>query len=531
MKLSFATLFAALFLLAVADSSSALPTPCGSTGLLSQPTAQTLNSGNICVGLWSDYSEWGKTPATEYDATIMPFSMTLGLGSFMEAYGSFPNLLFNDDETASGRGYSTLGVKLRLLGKRTSPVKLAIDGQFRRAVSMDPDIDGMTDFLGRGILSLNTRRFGLHGWGGILDKDENIAAGIGPFEDITGYGGGIEIFPIDRLRIIAEAEIYEEDLPTPVEVGEWMAGFQYFLSPHLTLNVGYGGPLEGDDIGLSPETRILVGLSTCQGIGSYSQVQMKAPLEEETSTEKTKEPVKTLRIKALSPLLTSPDQLEDTPADVPIMPEEKGMPETVSEPPAAPAIPVVPLPSLLEAAPASTAVEIPVDEMQEVVLDPSQNIKKTDAYKEEISRQSQSPVGPPAMASIERAPIGTGGKARVYRRFILPEFSFKVDQYSLTPEGSAALSMIAVELSKDENWFALRIDGHTDSTGSERYNDQLSDSRAIEYAMHLVANNGIDPDRVFYKGLGESSPIAENTTQEGRAQNRRVELLVLVPDQ
>ena len=81
-----------LFLL-VACNAWSLPTTCGSTGLLNQPTAQTLNSGNICVSLWSDSSEWGQSPAAEYDATIAPFAITLGLGSFMEAYGSIPNLL------------------------------------------------------------------------------------------------------------------------------------------------------------------------------------------------------------------------------------------------------------------------------------------------------------------------------------------------------------------------------------------------------------------------------------------------------
>jgi outer membrane protein OmpA-like peptidoglycan-associated protein len=89
--------------------------------------------------------------------------------------------------------------------------------------------------------------------------------------------------------------------------------------------------------------------------------------------------------------------------------------------------------------------------------------------------------------------------------------------------------MIAVELSRDNNWHALRIDGHTDSTGSEKYNDDLSYDRAIEYAMHLVANNGVDPNRVFVKGFGEAKPIAPNNAPEGRSQNRRVELLILVP--
>jgi outer membrane protein OmpA-like peptidoglycan-associated protein len=89
--------------------------------------------------------------------------------------------------------------------------------------------------------------------------------------------------------------------------------------------------------------------------------------------------------------------------------------------------------------------------------------------------------------------------------------------------------MIAVELSRDNNWVAMRIDGHTDSTGSNKYNDELSYDRAVEYAMHLVAKNGIDPNRVFVKGFGEEKPIAPNDQVEGRSQNRRVELLILVP--
>ncbi len=528
MKFAFRALLATLLVMFAFTGAWGQPTYCGTTGLLTQPTAQTLNSGNICIGLWGDYSEWGKTPPAEYDATIMPFSVTLGLGSFLEAYGSFPNLMFNDEETDSGRGYALIGTKLRLLGKRSSPVKFAIEGQFRRAVSIDPDVDGLTDFLGRGILSLKIRRFGVHGWGGVLDKEENLAAGIGPFEDIVGYGGGIEFLPIDRLRIIAEAEFYEEDQPIPVEAGEWMAGFQYHLSPHLTINVGYGGPLEGDDIGLAPETRILVGLSSCQGIGSYSRVQRKSLPEEDAVIETKKEPVKTLKIKSLSPLLTRPKQLDVAPATMPQVPDTGDAPESLTDP-SPPAIPVVSLPTLLEAAPASTAVEVPVEEVQEITLDSSQNIAKSEAFARNFSEQPVSPLGPPAMGTVDRAAVDTAKKAKVYRRFILPEFSFEVDQFSLSPEGSAALSMIAVELSRDNKWYAMRIEGHTDSTGSERYNNELSYNRAVEYAMHLVAKNGVDASRVFVKGFGESSPLADNNTQEGRSQNRRVELLVLVP--
>ena len=62
-----------------------IPTQFGDTGLLSQPTANTLNAGNICVGLWSNVSD-----SETSSATVVPFSITLGLGSFWEFYGSYP---------------------------------------------------------------------------------------------------------------------------------------------------------------------------------------------------------------------------------------------------------------------------------------------------------------------------------------------------------------------------------------------------------------------------------------------------------
>lgn len=521
MKIFSGTLALSILFFVMTNQAWSLPTTCGETGLLNQPTAQTLNSGNICVGLWGDYSEWGQTPSTEFDATVMPFAITLGLGSFMEAYGSFPNLLFNDEETASGRGFAILGTKLRLLGDRSSLLKFAIGAQFRRAVSADPDIDGLTDFLGRGIVSLKTNRFGLHGWGGILDKEENLPAGIGPFEDITGYGGGIEFFPSSRLRIMAEVETFTETVLNTDDTGEWMAGIQYFLSPHLTLSLGYGEGLTD----LSPESRILVGLSTCQGIGTYSQIERKelAPVEPEVE-EKMKEPVKMLKIKTLSPLLGKTKPVETAPATPQELPEGPDAGETV----AAPAIPVVSMPQFLEAEPASTAVEVAVGETEEIVLEPAQNITKSNRFAKTIDKQPVSAVGSPGFSDKDKAVVSTPTRTKVYRRFLLPEFAFEVDQSTLTPEGSAALSMIAVELSRDDKWFAMRIDGHTDSTGSEQYNNELSFSRAVEYAMHLVAKNGVDPSRVFVKGFGEGNPIADNGTAEGRKQNRRVELMVLV---
>jgi outer membrane protein OmpA-like peptidoglycan-associated protein len=75
----------------------------------------------------------------------------------------------------------------------------------------------------------------------------------------------------------------------------------------------------------------------------------------------------------------------------------------------------------------------------------------------------------------------------------------------------------------------LRIDGHTDNVGSEQYNARLSLRRAISVGAHIVNHEGIDPARIFVKGFGQEQPIADNDSAEGRAANRRVEILVLVP--
>jgi outer membrane protein OmpA-like peptidoglycan-associated protein len=72
----------------------------------------------------------------------------------------------------------------------------------------------------------------------------------------------------------------------------------------------------------------------------------------------------------------------------------------------------------------------------------------------------------------------------------------------------------------------ILIEGHTDSTGSESYNLDLSQRRAAAVRDFLVSN-GIDPERVTARGYGKAYPVASNTTEAGREQNRRVEVVIL----
>ncbi len=81
-----------------------------------------------------------------------------------------------------------------------------------------------------------------------------------------------------------------------------------------------------------------------------------------------------------------------------------------------------------------------------------------------------------------------------------------------------------VELMKENPSLKFRIEGHTDSDGDESYNQQLSDERAAAVKSMLV-QLGIDASRLESRGWGESKPLSENSTPEGKANNRRVEFI------
>ena len=98
-------------------------------------------------------------------------------------------------------------------------------------------------------------------------------------------------------------------------------------------------------------------------------------------------------------------------------------------------------------------------------------------------------------------------------------FSFDSSKLNISNE----LELLAEQLHTYPN-DRIRIVGHTDSSGSEAYNQKLSEQRARSVANYLMST-GIDRDRLTVIGLGESSPIATNDTAEGRARNRRVDVL------
>ncbi len=102
---------------------------------------------------------------------------------------------------------------------------------------------------------------------------------------------------------------------------------------------------------------------------------------------------------------------------------------------------------------------------------------------------------------------------------------FDFDKSVLKPEGKAKLDDLVSKV-KDINLEVIIAVGHTDSVGTDAYNQKLSVRRSEAVKAYLVSK-GIEKNRVYTEGKGEKQPVADNKTKEGRAKNRRVEIEVV----
>ncbi len=129
--------------------------------------------------------------------------------------------------------------------------------------------------------------------------------------------------------------------------------------------------------------------------------------------------------------------------------------------------------------------------------------------------------------AMERATAGSGVQVsqtadNQLKLNIPSDISFDTGRADIKPNLRPILDQFASGLSTQPNT-EVRIVGHTDSTGSDALNDRLSVQRA-EAAKQYLAARGVDPKRVVIAGRGEHEPIADNSTEAGRARNRRVEI-------
>jgi OOP family OmpA-OmpF porin len=146
------------------------------------------------------------------------------------------------------------------------------------------------------------------------------------------------------------------------------------------------------------------------------------------------------------------------------------------------------------------------------------------------------PIGPRPQSAPEPRPVVTMAEptpppapapapAPVTETVVLKGVNFCFDCDALSDEAQSILDRDAMAIVKHHPNATFEVAGHTDAVGSDAYNQKLSQRRANNVRAYLV-QQGVEPSRMIAVGYGESQPVADNSTEAGRAENRRVELRI-----
>ena len=140
-------------------------------------------------------------------------------------------------------------------------------------------------------------------------------------------------------------------------------------------------------------------------------------------------------------------------------------------------------------------------------------------YSENFMFEGMHTVSEPYIKKIVLSPTKVGEKMQLSNVF------YEVDSWQLKKESMSELNNLVTLLSENKN-LVMEIGGYTDSTGSAQYNLSLSEKRALSVVNYLI-KQGISSDRLKYKGYGNTSPLGDNVTIEGRRLNRRTEAKII----
>jgi OOP family OmpA-OmpF porin len=162
------------------------------------------------------------------------------------------------------------------------------------------------------------------------------------------------------------------------------------------------------------------------------------------------------------------------------------------------------------------------DSSHHYITDSSGNCVRTSSWKVE-DMTVECGAEPPVVA---KAPPPPPPEPVYEKNTLAAEALFDHDKSTLKPAGKAALHDLDESIkAKGARVVDINVIGHTDSDGSEAYNQALSVRRA-ESVRNYMVSEGVDSSIIDVSGEGESNPVASNATKEGRAQNRRVDIHV-----
>jgi outer membrane protein OmpA-like peptidoglycan-associated protein len=176
-----------------------------------------------------------------------------------------------------------------------------------------------------------------------------------------------------------------------------------------------------------------------------------------------------------------------------------------------------------------------VDDVQSRVEEHGEQIERLDARDEEIASEVQQvetevadvrQTSQTAVQKAEEAQKLARGKVVYQVTLTNRDVRFQPDRTELGEAGTQVLDQLVQRLKSFDQRAFIEIQGHTDATGSEAYNKRLGRQRA-EAVEEYLHEQGIPLHLMEVVSYGESRPIADNATREGRSANRRVEILVL----
>jgi outer membrane protein OmpA-like peptidoglycan-associated protein len=154
-----------------------------------------------------------------------------------------------------------------------------------------------------------------------------------------------------------------------------------------------------------------------------------------------------------------------------------------------------------------------------------QHQKEQDAQLASLSQEAKD-----ALKRAEEAGVIAKGAGKVVfqQTFSDDKVRFKSGKYELSKDSKTALNDLGDKLKgMTDHQYYVEIQGHTDDTGGSRYNDELGQRRADEVRRYLSRQYGVPLNRMSTISYGDTLPVAPNKTRAGRAQNRRVVVVVL----
>ena len=170
------------------------------------------------------------------------------------------------------------------------------------------------------------------------------------------------------------------------------------------------------------------------------------------------------------------------------------------------------------------SVSTQVEDLQQKQKATDTHLQQTDQQIAQLSQEAKD-----ALKRAEDAGVLAGKKGKVVfeQTFNEDRVRFKLGKYDLDDKSKAALDEFAGKVKALTDQYYIEIQGHTDDTGGRKMNDELGERRADEVRRYLSRSAKLPLNRMSTISYGDTLPVASNKTKKGRAENRRVVLVVL----